>query len=372
MKINPTSQTITEIAAMMRPTAKPASAAAASPVWGQDACVPALDESPYLNYNRLGETTNVPQETAGMSIMSNKSIYDFSYTQLKALMEQALQACDALNTTGMTKGQIYNSIEAIFIQHFGKDFWEPHIIGMQIPISQSDPMRELLESGKAETPMYAFARFETELRKHGIDGPYDSGVVIEARYSGMTDIEIRTAIRSQYPEEMTLRQCMVMEQELSAVGLEKVRFNVFTEIFASIVGIDKSLPTAGQEIRMANLFMALLEMPADYETYMMNINNHFARTAGCTRKWDEPPARDSEHLEEKLFSMFSKKDQYTLWWELAGQNRQYLADGTNDLEDEWLSTLERKEQYSELLKKLDNFKTAMRELLDEGFVLNIL
>ncbi|MCL2083316.1 MAG: hypothetical protein FWH04_08815 [Oscillospiraceae bacterium] len=228
MNINPTYQTNHTYPASKNPAAQTNTEASFADV---------------LAAQKAAQTAVANNVTPGSQV---KSIYDIPENELNGVLYQVSQACSAINTAGLTKGEIYNRIEAVFVEHFGKDFMEPNILHC---LTERTPYMDI--------PW----EFNRELRKHGIDTSCDSVVLMEARgYSGMSEAEIRAAVRSQYPETMTLRECMVMARELWALGLDKHNYANTTK-----TRISSSFPVEARE-ETQKLYEAMLDKPANYES----------------------------------------------------------------------------------------------------------
>ena len=61
------------------------------------------------------------------------------------------------------------------------------------------------------------------------DGRYDKSAIIEAKgYKGMSQDQIRSAVRSNYPRNMTLKDCLFMSDELKKLGLETTDYGYCT------------------------------------------------------------------------------------------------------------------------------------------------
>ena len=97
----------------------------------------------------------------------------------------------------------------------------------------------------------------------------------------MSEAEMRTAIRNQYPATMTLRDNLLMIEELRQLGLEgNIGDTTVTHIFASMAaGLFPNLPFGvgpDEWLVMEKIFDAMLDMPANLEdirntaTFLLN------------------------------------------------------------------------------------------------------
>ena len=96
-------------------------------------------------------------------------------------------------------------------------------------------------------------------------------------YSGLSELEMREAIRKQYPENMTLKDCLLMSWELGEVGLEKdnVGGSTTTHInYMLAYSLYPALPYgigANEQAVMKSMYDAMLDKPASYEAMAANV-----------------------------------------------------------------------------------------------------
>jgi hypothetical protein len=210
-----------------------------------------------------------------------ESIYDISPDDLESLLWQASQASAAINTAGLKRGEIYNRIEAVFAEIFGKDFLEP--VRLTYSVDRSGPI--------VAVSYEASLSFDRALRNHGIGGQWESEVLIEARgYAGLTKDEMRKAVRAQYPEVMTLRDSLNMAVELRHLDLENFYYNVAI--------IDRIMLTLGAGAPFAytlsehereyiwesaeKILKAMLDLPVDFEVMKASYDS-WAKSGSSTR-----------------------------------------------------------------------------------------
>lgn len=322
MIIRPTIRTASEIAALVRSPTKPAPSTNVSTVLGRDVYASTSDESPYLNYNKLGGSDlDCKQEGANEiafeakttpAIAKSISIYDFTKSQLKVQLDKAMEAYAELDTADMTKGQIYSAIESIIIQYAGNDFREAQICGYGQILSNAEG--DAYRRGEIKVPSDAYVLFDRMLRENGIDGPGDSAVLKQAKgYNEMSQSEIRTAVRSKYPDVMTLKDCLVMHRELFDLGLERYpETHVKSHIIDQMGGNNPNIPDNSMSMfieKAEKLYNALLELPADYDT----LSNMTYRITDRGYSYISEPTFDfdMDSLIERMLSAFSRKDLYS-------------------------------------------------------------
>ncbi len=304
MPINPVCRTSGDILAPASASASEKIESAVPPVWGQDAYVPAADESPYLDYSK-------PVGGGNKSVASTKSIYDHTPEQLATLYNEAVEISAALDTDGMTEGEIYNAVESVFAQILGKDFRQGSICN--INTTHSDEVLDAYRRGEVRFPNNADLYFGRALKEHGLEGTNDASAMMDARgYMGLSDSEIRAAVRNKYPEVMTLRDTLVMTRELFELGLEKypetfIKNQLMYRTGINNVGIQDSNDTFEFIGLTEKLFDTLFDLPADYEV-MRNLTYRIAE-GGYT--YLSEPVTDREGLSDKILSVFSRRDLYS-------------------------------------------------------------
>ncbi|MCL2083489.1 MAG: hypothetical protein FWH04_09705 [Oscillospiraceae bacterium] len=201
------------------------------------------DFAAVLAAQKAAQTAVANNVTPGSQV---KSIYDIPENELNGVLYQVSQACSAINTAGLSKGEIYNRIEAVFVEHLGKDFSEPHILFFA---QERNPYMDVT------------LFFDRMLLQKGVDTGLDSQALMEARgYSGMSEAEIRAAVRGQYPETMTLRECILMAQELATLRLDRYSYGA---AFQS--RLFSSFPVAARA-ETRKLYESMLDKPANYES----------------------------------------------------------------------------------------------------------
>ena len=141
------------------------------------------------------------------------SIHDISHEELKALIRCVQQLVASIDTKGHTIGEIYSTIEAIFKAYFGSDFRD----NATILLGTWSYEHFFNFSG---TQVSLNRMFYNVLSWHGVDSENLAAAVREARgFAGMSDDEIRNAVRAQFPEPMTYRNALLMARELTNLGL---------------------------------------------------------------------------------------------------------------------------------------------------------
>lgn len=189
-----------------------------------------------------------------------ESIYDISCEELEPRLRKAATLGLDLDTSGMTEGEIYNAVCSIFEEYLGKDFLEPTIfysgMGMTSPIQEVFPLNEYQRIHNT---------FGSVLHRCGA---YGHDAYVEAKgFTGMSESEMRTAVRSEYPENMTLKDCLLMEWELGDLGLESTAYGVAVtdNIFDTIKFNSTNPNSLDSAIKAKQIFEVMLEMPADLD-----------------------------------------------------------------------------------------------------------
>jgi len=229
---------------------------AAAVPWEQDAYVPAPPESPYTSYPApaapatsvsgdavLGKIVSildlpiitistveplVSKPATGVPIRKYESIFDIPNADI---LEDVIGYVRSvilhnIDMSEMTKSDIYNIVESVFKEYLGEDFLEPWIIYAGIGTGDIEYAHHL-------SPHCASSSFYTMLRDHGINADWTAPKsLIEAKgYAGMSASEMRAAVRSKYPEIMTLRECILMGRELWQLGVEALDYGLGVRIY---------------------------------------------------------------------------------------------------------------------------------------------
>ena len=208
----------------------------------------------------------VPIKTAGIYTAATAysaphkalSIYDIPRYELESRLGQAVTAASNLDTNGMTKGEIYNLVESTFADYLGKDFLELNLV-------------------YGDDTAGIFMRFHSVLqRSHDVNIYEDFDIFIEAKgYAGMSKEEMRSAIRSNYPENMTMKDVLLMEYELGRTGLETTAYaaaakeNFITSLYVSAGERANNNPAFEAEVK--KMLEVMLSQPADYDRMKAHI-----------------------------------------------------------------------------------------------------
>lgn len=194
-----------------------------------------------------------------------ESIYDVPVSDWLGLCSAARDVCnDKLDLEGLTKGEIYNEIRKVFADYLGKDFLEPHY-------TKSAYGSEEAESGWT-IAQHVYSCFNATLKANGIEYG-DTSVRREAAgYTGMSNNEIKAAVRERYPEVMTLRQCITMAWELNELGASYPYGNGMTMLLDRTIS---AIPNMSEE-KCNKIYNTLLDMPADYGQMVQNYDNYRA------------------------------------------------------------------------------------------------
>lgn len=198
-----------------------------------------------------------------------ESIYDIPDSELDTRLHDAVSACCALDTDGMSRSEIFKRMEAVFTGYLGQDFLEPSIIyrgGMGT-----------LAAAEHDFPINRYQSismgYHSMLLSLGVtqgdDGRYDPSAIIEAKgFGGMSESEMRKAVRSQYSENMTLKDSILMSNELGDLGLETTDYGVAAvdNIFTTLSANSKEDPNTPDFAKKAKqIFDTMLDMPASFE-----------------------------------------------------------------------------------------------------------
>ena len=289
-------------------TAHATTSQAAAVPWEQDAYIPTQPESPYTSYPAaatpsacvsgdavLGKIVSildlpiitistveplVSKPATGVPIRKYESIYDIPNADI---LEDVIGYTRSvilhnIDMSEMTKSEIYNTIESVFKEYLGEDFLEPSIIHGGIGAGDIEYAHHL-------SPYSASSSFYSMLRDHGITVNHLSPKsLIEAKgYAGMSDSEMRTAVRSKYPETMTLRECILMGRELWQLGVEALDYGygfvgyIQIKMYKHSKLNPESMITSqinAFDREFQKIYEAMLDKPADFET-MKKSNDTF-------------------------------------------------------------------------------------------------
>lgn len=218
----------------------------------------------YIMKEQENTQINENVATAESIPMSNKkvnSIYDIPSSEIESICKQAYKACASIDKEGMTKAELYNRIESTFKEYLGEDFIDAHYVYGY--------------TEEATAHMY----FGMALHKLGVySGDVNDNrhqVYKEAKgYAGMSEVEIHTAVRSKFPKDMTLRDCLLMEAELANLGLITTSYasvaksNFFTTLY---VNRGTQVTTPDSEMVSRKMYEYILDMPANYEDIKTSI-----------------------------------------------------------------------------------------------------
>ena len=200
----------------------------------------------------MPKTANSPVDmhTDDSAPLPKKSIYNIPVSEFTGLKERAYNEAIAINTEGLTNGEILNRVRAIFEGHLGEDFEEPAVLS---GITQN-PDRQ----GTSNCMYHASQWYRFALTYHNVDN-WDKQDLKEAKgFVGMSNEEIFSAVRDQYPDIMTLRECLLMSRELQHLGVQENNYQRVA--MDSIVSALQSSVSNWREIAIA-----MLDMPACFE-----------------------------------------------------------------------------------------------------------
>ena len=218
--------------------------------------------SPISGGTAGGAVNTIINDTGTTDSTKVKSIYDIPPSELQSVLQQARQAIYDVNTEGMTKAEIYNIVESIFTEYLGKDFRVAHVLGNWAYMGLSESHINDLRAVSVE--------FVEQISRYGMDYDGKREALIEARgYAGMSENEMREAVRSQYPEVMTLRDCLYMARELTELGLDKNYGELFTDRINSTISRICMKPDYSYIDNFENVHKSIvtlmLDSPAEYE-----------------------------------------------------------------------------------------------------------
>lgn len=183
-----------------------------------------------------------------------ESIYELPASEWATQSKWAMLECSEIDTTGMTKGEIYNAVKSVFEDYLGEDFMQPCFT--YIGYGQ-----EKVGGVCAATTVYV--RFVDALRDLGIEYEDKSAALEASEYAGMEKSEIKTAVRAKYPEIMTLGECLSMGWELYELGVTTQNYGFFFHlpIYHAITGGNGNLYTDQHQA----ILDTLLDYPADFD-----------------------------------------------------------------------------------------------------------
>ncbi|MBN7773584.1 hypothetical protein [Clostridium aminobutyricum] len=123
--------------------------------------------------------------------------------------------------------------------------------------------------------------FDSVLHKLGVTyagGNYDPSVLVEAKgYTGMSESEMRSAVRNQYSENMTLKECILMSDELAKLGLETTAYGrtIADRIFSSLsISSGEKANTSSGGIGVKKIFDVMLEIPLNFDSMKKSVESH--------------------------------------------------------------------------------------------------
>jgi hypothetical protein len=197
--------------------------------------------------------------------------------ELALRFAQAVDDCAYLDTSGMTSAEIYKSVESVFAHSLGNDFLEPDIIyGGVYALNYA---QDVFPVGTYNSIR---VNFNYVLHKLGINPAEMNDAYIEAKgYAGMNKAdkaEMYAAVRAKYPENMTLKDCMLMSYDLSRLGAEDTAYyfavaeNISTTLWIANGAEHANLYHSA--IYSKRVFDAILNKPADYETMKAAVESH--------------------------------------------------------------------------------------------------
>lgn len=232
-----------------------------------------------------------------------ESIYDIPTSELTSRLYEAVREGNLIDTDGMTKAEIYNQVQSIFEEYLGKDFLEPITIysGASSSLSYTQDIFPIF------TYQQIFQSLDSTLRQLGITrGCFDYQMVIEAKgFGGMSESDIRAAVRNKYPEKMNLKQCIMMSDELTHMGLDTSSYgwlaveNIFMTLDVNFDGTPNSVESAEWAKKV---FDRMLEMPADFDRMKQAIDAY--KTPKGNFHFSHQSALSKDGILKELFSWF--------------------------------------------------------------------
>jgi hypothetical protein len=196
------------------------------------------------------------------------SIYDIPPGDFENLAFHVVpQIISRLDTTGLTNAEIYSKIESIFTAYFGSDFLEASAI-----------MRGAWHSGAHEGINWVSTQFSSMLESRGIGQNERAEALKEIMgFKGMSDNEIREAVRARFPSVMTYREVLIMAREFFHLGVDDgicVGFHVSLGVEMNVrskMESDSSWEDYDRALRAA--FDRLLNSPANYNSLLKAAEN---------------------------------------------------------------------------------------------------
>jgi hypothetical protein len=192
----------------------------------------------------VGEVTAEPTFPA--------SIHDLSQDEIKKALHNVKATIARLDFEGKTKVEKYKEIRSVYENYLGKDFEEPALLLN---------FREGEDSELLTSVALSFVNIKKE---YGADLTREEHKEVHG-YGGISDDEMRDAIRATYPADMTVKDCLLMSLELDGFGLQKSQgrddytLGIREGIFLSIGGLSSGNPSTRK------LYDAVMDLPADYE-----------------------------------------------------------------------------------------------------------
>jgi hypothetical protein len=203
----------------------------------------------------VGEVTAEPTFPA--------SIHDLSQNEIKEALHNVKATVARLDFEGKTKVEKYKEIRSVYENYLGKDFEEPAMLFNFREGEDSELLTDVALSIGHVTKEYG-ADLTREERKE-VEG-----------YGGMSDDEMRDAIRAKYPANMTVKESLLMSLELDGFRLQESQgrdnytLGIREGIFLSIGGISSGNPSTRK------LYDAMMDLPADYEAMKARYDRHAA------------------------------------------------------------------------------------------------
>lgn len=206
-----------------------------------------------------------------LSPKNPESIYDLPVSEWPDMAWSAGHICWDIDTEGMSPGEIYNAVKSVFEEYLGKDFLEPHYT------KEAYGQEESYWGWSAA--QVVCSEFDSVLAYCGI-GYDDQGAAMReaAGYSGMSNDEIKAAVREKYPEVMTLRECIVMGWELYEMGVTSNNYGAGAESLVANATLNEVSNGVLKDTRK-EMYNLLLDYPADFDRI---VSNHDQKCANMT------------------------------------------------------------------------------------------
>jgi hypothetical protein len=228
----------------------------------------------------------IPTPAAANTAPKNPaSVYDIPHSELAAKSAAASKECLDIDTDGLSKAEIYNRIEEVYARHLGKDFLEPHIVYGTIGSSELTPEKGAYNG--------IYHDFDGSLYSKGVDWELEPQVLREAKgYGGMSDNEIREAVLKKYPQNTTLKDCILIDRELTDLG--------FKPEGSALFAVDRVFTTLGMEWcpQAKKLYDSMLGLPADRQL-MKAAQDAFIKDGYYTH-----PTENMEGVFKRILSWF--------------------------------------------------------------------